>query len=175
MRLGDFMHKNIWTPLRMHSTTFDLESNPHLKARSATLSVRDVEAGMLTERTQHMIPQPAADDSGGAGAFSTVSDLMKLLHALATDGQEILQPCTVEEMFTSQLADPDQLSANLADPAFTMGMTTSVTDNVPLTFGIGGMILQGPLRTGRQAGSMQWGGLPNLAWVCTTCPPYIIF
>lgn len=168
MSLGDFMETNIWTVLGMQSTTFRLDRRPDLKARCARLTTRDPATNSLIGRANDIMAQPAEDDSGGAGVFSTIADVTKLLGALVNGGQGILSPSTVSEMFTSQLNDPNYLRNNLADPAFTMGMTTNVTDNAPTTFGIGGMIVESALETGRQSGSMQWGGLPNIAWVCPT-------
>ncbi|KAL6241089.1 hypothetical protein RBB50_011992 [Rhinocladiella similis] len=162
--LGQFMNDNIWQPLKMESTTFHLETRPELEARCAKLTIRDPAAKTLTSRANDMIARPSKDANGGAGAFSTVADIIKLLSALLNSGQGILAPSTVAEMFTSQLTNSNHIRDNLADPNFSMGMTTNLPENTPVSFGIGGMIVQEAINSGRQANSMQWGGLPNISW-----------
>jgi len=156
----------------MESTTLHLETRPELEARCAKLTIRDPAVKTLISRANDMIARPSEDDSGGAGAFSTVADITKLLSALLNNGRGILAPSTVAEMFTSQLSNPNHIRDNLADPDFSMGMTTNLPDNKPVSFGIGGMIVQEAINSGRQANSMQWGGLPNISWVFAIQDPF---
>lgn len=148
----------------MNSTTFHLEARPELEKRLADLSARGPN-GTLKPVPEHLYAKFPKDDLGGAGAFSTVSDVMKLLTALLEGDARILAPATMEEMFKPQLENSAYINENLADPNFSMGMTTDLPPNTVVNHGLAGLLVTEGLATGRQQGSLQWGGLPNLSWV----------
>jgi hypothetical protein len=50
----------------------------------------------------------------------------------------------------------------LAVPANRQLLAGNMPPGLKLDYGLGGMINLEQTKTGRQAGSMQWGGLPNL-------------
>lgn len=148
----------------MHSTTFHVESRPELEQKLADLSSRGPD-GITKPIPQHIYARSPKDDSGGAGVFSTVSDVMKLLRALLRGDARILKPATMDEMFKSQLKNSAYINDNLADPNFSMGMTTDLPSDTEVNFGLAGLLVTNKLATGRRQGSLQWGGLPNLSWV----------
>jgi hypothetical protein len=46
------------------------------------------------------------------------------------------------------------------------GQSKTVTKD----WGLGGLLLMGDSEDGKKAGTMVWGGLPNLTWVCIHLP-----
>lgn len=147
----------------MHSTTFHVEDRPDLATRLATVSNRTEDA--LLTVNQPLYARPARDDSGGAGAYSTPADLIKFLYAVLCADPRLLRAETFDEMFRPQLEDSKYLENTLGDPAYRLGVTTSLPEGVSINFGLGGLLCLSDLDTGRKGGSMQWGGYPNLAWV----------
>ncbi|KAF9890534.1 hypothetical protein FE257_005939 [Aspergillus nanangensis] len=163
VRLGKFLEENIWIPLGIESTTFHLEDRPDLTHRLATLSNRTADE-ILTVDSPPLYPHPARDDSGGAGAYSTPADVMKFLQAILTADPRLLRSQSFEEMFQPQLADPTHLKKSLQNPLYQVGMACALPDGTPMNFGLGGLLSLSDLDMGRKAGSMQWGGYPNLGW-----------
>ena len=108
MKLGDYMKKNIFDPLGMKDTTFDITRDNY--NRLATQYKYD-----LATRTPEEIAKDSNQyrfgteyQSGGAGLVSTVDDYILLADALANlgmgkSGERILSKNTVELMRTGLL------------------------------------------------------------------------
>ncbi|RFU29403.1 hypothetical protein B7463_g6936, partial [Scytalidium lignicola] len=137
---------------------------PSFEDRIADLSLRDP-TDQVMKPAATIFARPAKDDSGGAGVFSTPSDVLKLLIALLNGNIQILNHATIDEIFAPQLPNPAFINDNLSDPQYKMGMTTDLPEGIAFNFGLAGMLVKDKLDTGRQEGSMQWGGLPNILWV----------
>jgi len=103
--LGEYMQKNIWEPLGMNSTTFNIDKHPNLQKRRVDMSIRNAE-GNVEALPMPVYASPAKDDCGGIGSYTTAPDYMKLLEALLRSDVRILKPATVDEMFKPQLPDP---------------------------------------------------------------------
>ena len=164
IRLGEYMEKHIWGPLGMTSTTFNMEARPDLKARKMDMTIR-LPTGELSPLPIPVYPSPAKDDCGGVGAYSTAPDYMKLLTSLLRDDGKLLKSVTIEEMFKPQLPDPKYLEQTLQVPELHQILAGNFPKGLKVDHGLGGMINMEPLPTGRCAGAMQWGGMPNLSWV----------
>lgn len=163
--LGQYLSKIMWEPLGMKSTTFHLEDRPDLLIRLATLSNR-TESGGLTS-IPDMYARPAKDDSGGAGVFSTASDILRLLKSLLKKDGKVLKPETTELIFTPQLkpCSVEALETKLRTPETRLGVTAAIATQVPLNHSLSGLLALSDTDTGRKKHSLQWGGLPNLSWV----------
>lgn len=160
------MEKNIWGPLGMTSTTFNIEKNPTMQARRVDMSIRKP-SGDLDLLPVPVYPSPAQDDCGGIGGYSTAADYMKLLTAILHADAKLLKTSSIDEMFKPQLPDSRYLEQVLLSSE---EMRNTLAGNLPkglkVNFGLGGMLNMDPLPSGRQKGAMQWGGMPNLFWVC---------
>jgi CubicO group peptidase (beta-lactamase class C family) len=166
-KLGQFMKQNIWDPLGMSSTTFHLEEIEDIRVRLASMSVR-VASGALAPFDGRLLKVPTKDDLGGAGAYSSPSDYIKVLASILRNDEILLKRESVEQMFTPQLT-PAQKAAytNLAHstPEMRYQLTSGVELGTEVTWGLGGVIIEDDILDGRRKGSLYWSGMPNLHWV----------
>jgi methyl acetate hydrolase len=177
-RLVDYFEKNIFDPLGMKDTHFELpEDKLH---RSVAMMARAGE--QIVASPSH---QPVSQDrhsmpfySGGGGLYSTVDDygsvLQMLLSAGTVNGSQVLSARTVDDMFLNHIGDlrPEALVtqnpqvSNTADLAF----------GEPATFGLGLLIHPDGLPGGRRANTGSWAGLFNTYyWVDRESDLYGIF
>lgn len=160
--LEEYMQKNICEPLGMNSTTYRLADHPDIKARLAKMSIRKPDGTL--QQGDRPYPDPAAEDVGGAGLYTSVSDYVKLLGDLLKDDPVILKRQTVDQMFTPQFADGSAAKTSLLQNSQLIGaMTGSEHFGEGLSFGLGGVLSledHGAMRRG----SLAWGGMPNMVW-----------
>ena len=164
--MGEYMQKHVWGPLGMISTTFNLESKPDIKAGKVDMSAR-LPTGQLVPLPTPVYPSPAEDDLGGVGSYSTAPDYMKLLTSLLSKDGKLLKDSTIDEMFRPQLLNPKYMEEAIAAPENRKLLAGNIPPGLKMDYGLSGMINLEPMATGRQPGSMQWGGMPNLFWVST--------
>jgi len=141
-----------------------MESRPDLKARKVDMTLR-LPTDQLIHLPTPVYPSPAQDDCGGVGAYSTAPDYMKLLTSLLRNDGKLLNNDSIEEMFRPQLPDPKYLEQVLQIPELHRVLAGNFPKGLKADYGLGGMLNMEPLPTGRCGGAMQWGGMPNLAWV----------
>ncbi|KFZ11007.1 hypothetical protein V501_04948 [Pseudogymnoascus sp. VKM F-4519 (FW-2642)] len=161
--LGEYMEKNIWGPMGMTSTTFNIEENPSMQARRVDMSMR-MPTGELELVPAPVYPSPAQDDCGGIGGYSTAPDYMKLLTALLHADAKLLKSSSIDEMFEPQLPDSKYLEQVLKVPEMRNILAGNFPEGLKVNFGLGGMLNMEPFPSGRRKGAMQWGGMPNLFW-----------
>ncbi|EUC44111.1 hypothetical protein COCMIDRAFT_99063 [Bipolaris oryzae ATCC 44560] len=172
--LEDYMKANLWTPLGISDMTFSLASRPDLAARLADMSARDPASGKVVDFSG---PLPYVDGEGkevtshmgGQGVFASVEEYAKVLKAVleADNGGEgkILKKESVEELFKAQLGDKSRevLMGILEDQA-----TGNAMGGLPIGFpkdhALGGVVIVADGPDGKKAGTMVWGGYPNLIW-----------
>lgn len=166
LTLEKYMKKNIWTPLGMNDTTFHPMDRPDLKERICGMTVRDSDGQLVPqEQTSTTSPIGGVRDAGGGGCASTANDYIKLLISLLKDDEKLLKKSTVEYMFQPHLKDRSReyLQKMHANPA-AFGLAGNIPTGTKVDFGLGGILNMEALPWGRSAGSMQWGGYPNLFW-----------
>jgi len=93
-----------------------------------------------------------------------VDDLLKIYQGVLTG--ELLRPESVKEMFQPQL----ETLKGLDDPAEYLlpsrnAIWNTVPDDVPVSFGIGGLINLTAVPKRRRVNSLTWSGHPNCYWV----------
>ncbi|XP_014554079.1 hypothetical protein COCVIDRAFT_105990 [Bipolaris victoriae FI3] len=172
--LEDYMKANIWTPLGIKDMTFSLSSRPDLAARLADMSARNPSTGKVVDFSG---PLPYVDGEGkevtshmgGQGVFASMEEYAKILKALldADGGKEgaVLKKESVDELCKAQLGDKSRetLTAALEDKAASNAMG-GLPIGVPKDHALGGVLLTGDGPDGKKAGTMVWGGYPNLIW-----------
>jgi CubicO group peptidase (beta-lactamase class C family) len=169
--LGAYMAENIWNPLGMKSTTFRLQERPDIKNRRAEMTAR-LPSG-LGPNPRTIFPDNAPDDHGGGGVFSSPEDYIKVLISLLKNDGTLLKPASTDLLFEPCLP-PGSIAAfsknrATAYQAYRAGNIGSKVEHkveppAELNFALGGQLTEHDWRGGRKAGSMSWGGLPNLSW-----------
>ncbi|KAF9876383.1 transesterase [Colletotrichum karsti] len=99
MRLGEYMQKHMFDPLSIRDITFHLEQREDLRSRLVKLWERD--GSNLKEKHDLWWPDPAVDDMGGGGIYTTVTELLKLYKGFLQG--KLLRQETMDEMFRPQL------------------------------------------------------------------------
>ena len=168
MSLEDYMKANIWGPLGIKDITFHLEKREDLRIRMPAMSMRDPSgSGKAVYKEGKTWDDPLDTAFGGAGAYSSPPEYMKILRSLLADDGKLLKSSTLDEMFQPQLTEEsrDSFMDLLKDP----GLNNQL-GGVPLgtkkDWGLAGLLIMEDLKDWARKGSMTWGGLPNLTWVC---------
>ena len=113
LQLGEYMEANIFKPLGMNDTGFEVpEDKLH---RVAALFTPNRVTVQLPSQTKNFVPfeqqnycrmKPVAH-AGGAGLCSTVDDFAKFMSAIMNDGKaiggQILEPSTIKLLLENQL------------------------------------------------------------------------
>jgi len=155
--LGEYMEKNIFTPLGMNSATFHPENRPEIEARLVDTTHRLPDSTLASLGRLYKCPAP--HDLGGVGLYCTPTDYAKVLVPLLQGGGGLLKPESVDEIFKPHV------TKEVAD-AHTRWMkeTNNISADCEVTFGLTVSVAVTPFPDNRAAGSVSWGGLPCLAW-----------
>lgn len=160
MRLGEYLQKNIITPLGMHSTGFKI--TPEMRARVAKVHLRNANDQSLSV-LDFEVPQEPEVDPGGGGLYSTASDYLRFTRMMLNDGyangQPILKPETVALMSKNAMGPLRVKMLHTVNP--NMSLDAEFFPGVEKTWGLTFMINEATAPTGRSAGSLAWAGLPN--------------
>lgn len=173
LSLGDFMYQNIWQPLGMTLTSFRLLERPDIQARQADLSVRGA-GGAVFPHPAPFMPVDTPTDHGGGGVYSCPRDFIKVLVACVTSDPKLLTPASYDLLCEPSLSAESAANLNetrkamyaAADAAVeAMGLRMPIPAPTHMSWAPGGMVVAKDVPGGRKAGSISWGGLPNLSWV----------
>jgi CubicO group peptidase (beta-lactamase class C family) len=174
LSLEDYMKKNIWGPLGMNHITFFPKKDPEVMSRLADMSERDCPVTMFgtaedpnaklkyTDNTIWAIESVACH--GGAGGYGSPLDYHKMLYSICADDGKLLKSATIDEMFKPQLTDAARAKMQelIEIPAMNQ-VYGGYPGGIKVDWGIGGIMNLNAL-PGRSAGSIAWGGYPNLLW-----------
>lgn len=170
LSLEDYMRANVWDPLGMRQVTFfSPDSNPEMKARKVGMSARD-ESGKLVPTTEGYIDLYGEKEEAyaGTGAWGSAESYLLLLQSLCANDGRVLGKELVDEMFRPQLGPEAKASMNhqikTIDIARRVYANSFDMDHQVLDHGLGGAIGTRDEVGRRRAGTMSWGGLPNLIW-----------
>lgn len=167
--LEDYMRRNIFDVLGMQHTTFRLDDH-ELRGKNMSMSTR-LPSGELIEGSVPGFFLHPKDDYGGAGLFSTASDILKLLKSILSSDGKLLQPRSIETLFTPCLSEQQQkgLHQNLSVPPLAALLTPGEPVHGTPGAGtwqhsIGGLIGLHQSGSGLQCGWLQWVGAFGLKW-----------
>ncbi|KAL3440316.1 beta-lactamase/transpeptidase-like protein [Aspergillus insuetus] len=161
MKLGEYMQRHIFDIVSVKDATFHLDQREELRARRVKTWVR-TEQG-LEEEKNPIWPDAVAEDLGGGGLYSTVNEMLKIYHGILT--AELLRPETVKEMFQPHLESVRGLDQPHEYPiASRNAIWNTAPNDVPVDFGLGGLINRSGLPKRRGIHSLTWSGKPNCYW-----------
>ncbi|RAH79673.1 beta-lactamase family protein [Aspergillus japonicus CBS 114.51] len=178
--LEEYFQTFILRPLGVENITFfptnDMKANlayMHQRAKDGSLIVTD-----HLYRYPLLPCRPEEEGKrfcmGGAGCFGKPLEYCRIIATLLNDGTspntgaKLLQPETVQEMFTDQIPTMPRYCNEytpsgkplLANPCPLVPCADDLTDGWGLSFALS----HTKSSTGRAAGSGSWEGLPNLFW-----------
>lgn len=163
MALGDYFRENIFAPLGMEDTGFDIDPAKQDRLADAYL-YRPGNAPRLTDKgAESRLMEPASFHSGGGGLISTLADYDRfctmLVNRGACQGGQIVSPKTLDLMTANHLpggVDLTQMSQSLFSEA----------NNAGTGFGLGFAVVTDPARTLIPAskGEFYWGGAYSTAF-----------
>ena len=164
--LEEYFKENIWNPLGITDMTFWIKNHPELQARATATYVRPEVGGKLVPDPNPDPTRDATDNFGGGGLFASMPEYMKVLHSILKKDGKLLQPKTIDNIFTPQLGEGSKKAMNemLSTPVINL-MLGGVPAEIPKDFGLAGMIMEGDIQGWRSKGTLFWGGMRNLQWV----------
>ena len=162
MKLAEYLQRHIFDIVSVKDATFHLDQREDLRARKVKTWVRTDQG--LEEEKNPIFPDPVAEDFGGGGLYTTVNEMLKIYHGILT--AELLRPETVKEMFQPHLESVQGLDQPRDySLASRNAIWNAVPNDVPVDFGIGGLVNTSRLPKRREAYSLTWSGKPNCYWV----------
>ena len=163
MSLGDYFRENIFAPLGMEDTGFDIDPAKQDRLADAYL-YRPGKPPRLTDKAaESRLMETATFHSGGGGLISTLADYDRfctmLVNRGAHEGGQIVAPKTLDLMTANHLpggADLTQMSESMFSEA----------NNAGTGFGLGFAVVTDPARTLMPAsrGEYYWGGAYSTAF-----------
>ena len=162
------MQENIWTPLKMGSTTFQPWLRPDLEADLVELAWRKPDGSLMKGKVPYSYPAP--DCCGGVGLYSTPADQTKLLSALVDGGAGIISKESLDEILGSQTEDPSHfISQVCGSKRAHLGQTWP--EGAKGDFGLSSCINDTEFPGRRAAKSANWQGMPGVHAVSVNSVP----
>lgn len=173
--LEGYLNKHVWGALgpdsitfypKRHSTTFQRLVDMSLRTGGVSALGAAINSEAPVEYTENNVWNLEPPDCfGGAGLYGNLVDYQKLLNSICADDEKILKKETVDLMFQ------DHLSAASKTALYKVSRIPQVREvfgglapDMEITYGLSGMLYLKDLEGGRRAGTMTWGGYPNLTW-----------
>ena len=107
---------------------------------------------------------PIVEDVEGGSLYTTVNEMLKICQGLLT--AQFLRPETIEEIFqphlesASGLEQPEDYSL-----APRNAIWNAIPHDIPVDFGIGGLLNKARIPQRREVNSLSWSGKPDCYWV----------
>ena len=159
LSLEEYFHRNIFEPLGMNDSFFNVPANDY--PRIVSLHQRQAN-GSLHENPRKP-PAPMSTFSGGGGLSSTAGDYTKFMQMLLQRGKlgnaRILQSETVAMMTKNQIGDLQVGKLNVVMPQ--ISNEVDFHPGITHKFGFGFLINVEGYAGGRSAGSLSWAGVAN--------------
>ncbi|KAM0805889.1 beta-lactamase [Usnea florida] len=164
--LEEYMTTYIWRPLGIKDMTFWPDEHPDMKSRMTSMTIRDEASGkVIPDQGSAKLPG-GIDCFGGHGAFASMPDYFKILHSLLLDDETLLKRSTTAQMFQPQLTKESQRAQKslMANPANMTLFVGEFPKEIPLDWGIGGILTLEADEAWRGKHTLIWSGMPNLFW-----------
>jgi CubicO group peptidase (beta-lactamase class C family) len=166
-RLGDYLQHNLFAPLGMHSTSFQISSAQ--RVRLASMHARGPDEALAVIPFE--LPQEPQFQSGGAGLYSTALDYLRFTQMLLQrgrfNGTQVLQSETVHTMAQNHIGDLHCGELRSIVPA--LALTANFFPGMPQKWGLSFLINPTQTPQGRSPGSLAWAGVANtFFWIDPT-------
>lgn len=164
--LGEFMRENLFEPLHMRDTGFQVSAEQ--RTRLAGVHARLPEGTLVPYPFQ--LPADPEMEMGGHGLYGTIGDYLRFLRMIlgggALDGTRVLEARTVAEMSRNHIG---ALTVGALPAAPPYSNATEFWPGIPCQWGLSFLINTQATPQGRSAGSLSWAGLANsYYWVDPT-------
>jgi methyl acetate hydrolase len=159
--LPDRFAEHVFGPLGMTGTTF--VRTPEQLARSGAVHLRTGDGWIALPAADYYLPGVTAPEfyAGGHALYSTPVDYLRMQQALLRDGEPVLRPATVANLFRPQLGDLDVGIIPSVDP-----VASADLDLRGMDWGLGIMLNTGAGPIGLPPGTGGWtGGFNTFYWV----------
>ena len=158
-KLSEYLSEHLLGPLGMGDTGFCITDS--MRARLARIHQRV--DGALEPQMELEIAQEPEFEMGGGGLYGTVGDYLRFIRMILNrgraDGEQLLQPETVEMMSRNQMGDLLVGALKTAIPS--LSNDAEFFPGMAKSWGLTFMINNEQAPTGRSAGSLGWAGLAN--------------
>jgi CubicO group peptidase (beta-lactamase class C family) len=173
--LEAYMRRHIFDVLDMDKTSFYVKHND-IEQELMPMTTRPAPDAALisgeTSETPVERPLNPQDEYGGGGLFSTAQDYLQLLKSLLRNDAKLLKGESIDLMFTPCIspAAQESLDQTLSVPLYAAIM---IPGDAPVgtpsarrwSHALGGVVaMEDDADGGLRAGTLRWGGAPNLKW-----------
>ncbi|MSR15870.1 MAG: class A beta-lactamase-related serine hydrolase [Gammaproteobacteria bacterium] len=159
MPIGRYFQEQLFSPLKMTSTSFKLSTDQ--RRRLVGMHARGPD-GKVAPFPLEVQQEPEFEMSGGA-LYSTVHDYLRFMRMImgegSLDGVQVLRPETVAEMARNQIGDLHCGRTQTVAPEVTNA--ADFFPGAPQGWGLSFVINKTAVPGGRAAGSLAWAGLSN--------------
>ncbi|WVQ84171.1 hypothetical protein IAT38_006318 [Cryptococcus sp. DSM 104549] len=175
-KLGDFLVENVFAPLGINDTLFDLEGRPDLLERLSPMHHWDSSTDKYEIRDFPHELTNVPMHRGGGGIHTTAKSYLTVVSMVLNkgtgpNGAVILKPSTVELMFKNHcegLKDPGALGQHAVVKSTDPSRADTDLELLPgekKGWGLSFLMNLEDIPNGRKAFSAEWGGVANLFWL----------
>jgi CubicO group peptidase (beta-lactamase class C family) len=173
--LEAYMRRYIFDVLGMDKTSFYVKHN-NIEQDLMPMTTRPTPDAPLipgdSSNIPLVLPLDPVDEFGGAGLFSNTEDYLALMKSLLRNDGKLLKAETIDLLFTPCIlpAAQESLDLTLSDAHLAAIM---IPGDAPMgtpgarkwSHALGGLVaLEDDGDEGLKAGTLRWGGAPNLKW-----------
>lgn len=173
--LEHYMRRNIFDVLGMDNTSFNLKHRSigdHLMPMTTRPTPDEVLVDGYASDPLLKQPLEPKDEYGGGGLFSNTEEYLELLKSLLRNDGKLLKPENIDLVFNPCISPSAQESLNKMlsiPPAAAIMIPGEPVVGIPgageWSFALGGIVaLNEDKQSGLKAGTIQWGGVPNMRW-----------
>lgn len=163
--LHEYCQQYIFAPLGIESMCLGIQQRPDMAARRMPTSIRPSPTSKLQQLPESSQERTFAWASGGAAAFATAPDFLKILKSLLRNDGRLLSLKYVDLMFQPQMTDTSGIEKTMNHPGVSAilapGMGLSICRH---NYALAGSLYMDDIPGRFRAGTMRWGGLPRQRW-----------
>ncbi|KAJ5737234.1 uncharacterized protein N7483_002359 [Penicillium malachiteum] len=158
--LEEYMQQNIWSKVGMSRTTFHPENRTEYPILEMGIRLHGPESPL----TPGLNPwgNPAHDDLGGAGLYTTTEDYAKMLAALLLDDGPLLKRESLEELIRPNLSPESRESLRVHR---SNRYYVEIPNNYEVDHALGGLLAVEDIPERRRKGSISWDGRSSPSWM----------